>query len=61
MIHEKQKIKRNYCPVNGHNCPYFSINCICTMDNPRENCEDFAAMAECLEDESDTIYIFGGA
>lgn len=59
MTHKKKKIQRNFCPVNGCNCPYFDVNNICLLDNPRENCDDFAAMVECLEDESNTIYIFG--
>jgi len=52
-------MEKNYCPVNGWDCPYFGADGVCMMNDPYENCDDFAAMVECLEDESDTIYIFG--
>lgn len=39
-------MKHFHCPVNGIDCPYFKdeINhrCLCTMNNPYEECEDFA-------------------
>lgn len=52
-------LEKIYCPVNGWSCPYFGTNGRCMLNNPRVNCDDFAAMAACLEDNSDTIYIFG--
>lgn len=51
-------MEKNYCPVNGWSCPYFGTNGRCMLENPF-NCDDFVAMIKCLEDDSDTIYIFG--
>lgn len=48
-----------YCPVNGWDCPYFDANGVCMMDNPLAECDDAAAMEACLNDDSDSIYIFG--
>lgn len=36
-----------HCPVNGWDCPYYSDEkhpCRCTLDNPFEDCDDFASM-----------------
>lgn len=30
-----------YCPVNGWDCPYYKSG-LCTIENPIENCDDFA-------------------
>lgn len=40
--------KHFHCPVNGWDCPYYENEkngdfCICTLDNPIEECEDFQA------------------
>ena len=39
-------MKHFHCPVNGWDCPYFkdseNHHCVCTMDNPFEECDDFA-------------------
>lgn len=48
-----------YCPVNGWDCPYYKDDCICTLENPLMDCDDYAAFNECMEDDSNTIYIFG--
>ena len=52
-----------HCPVNGWDCPYYSsapYPCACTLENPFEECDDFASMwdegddwichGECLEE-----------
>ena len=38
--------KHFHCPVNGWDCPYYENErngdfCLCTLDNPIEECEDF--------------------
>ena len=40
--------KHFHCPVNGWDCPYYENEengdfCLCTLDNPIEECEDFQA------------------
>ena len=43
----KQIIKHIHCPVNGWDCPYYTDEihpCRCTLENPMEDCDDFAAM-----------------
>ena len=39
-------MKHFHCPVNGVDCPYYAEDlnhhCLCTMNNPYEECEDFA-------------------
>ena len=40
-------MKHIHCPVNGWDCPYYtdeSHPCRCTLENPMEDCDDFAAM-----------------
>lgn len=41
-----------YCPVNGWDCPYFKNN-FCTIENPEENCDDFALIADFFSDLDD--------
>lgn len=41
-----------YCPVNGWDCPYFKNN-FCTIENPEENCDDFALIADFFSDLND--------
>lgn len=45
-------MKHFHCPVNGWDCPYYKgkteINgvteaCVCTMDDPYNDCDDFYA------------------
>lgn len=38
-------IKHIHCPVNGWDCPYYSDKghpCLCTIDDPMKDCDDFA-------------------
>lgn len=39
--------KHYHCPVNAWDCPYFSYTeeepCLCSLENPMEDCDDFAA------------------
>ena len=41
-------MRHYHCPVNGWDCPYYkddtSHPCQCTLDNPYEECDDFASM-----------------
>ena len=32
----------NYCPCNGWDCPYFGKEGVCSLDDPKENCDDYA-------------------
>ena len=41
-----------YCPVNGWDCPYFKNN-FCTIENPEENYDDFALIADFFSDLDD--------
>ena len=41
-----------YCPVNGWDCPYFKNN-FCTIENPEENCDNFALIADFFSDLDD--------
>ena len=45
-------MKHFHCPVNGWDCPYYKSTanvdgkkerCLCTMENPYEECDDFYA------------------
>lgn len=38
-----------YCPVNGWDCPYFKDN-VCHIDDPIEDCDDFACAFESWEE-----------
>lgn len=43
------KIKHFHCPVNGWDCPYYKGSpqiCMCTLENPYSDCEDFHRMWE---------------
>ena len=49
-------MKHYHCPVNGWDCPYYKNEenhpCQCTMENPMEECDDFASSWEgATEDE----------
>ena len=43
-------MKHYHCPVNGWDCPYYddqpNHSCLCTLENPMEDCDDFASMWE---------------
>ena len=50
------KIKHIHCPVNGWDCPYYSDAehpCLCTLDDPYEDCDDFASMWDAEDDYID--------
>ena len=48
-----------YCPINGWDCPYFRKDGTCELGTDALNeCEDAMAMEECLQDDSDGIWIF---
>lgn len=52
----KQIIKHIHCPVNGWDCPYYTDEnhpCRCTLENPMEDCDDFAAMWDEFDDYID--------
>lgn len=42
------KNKHYHCPVNGWDCPYYKDEpnhlCVCTLDDPYNDCDDFYAM-----------------
>lgn len=44
--------KHFHCPVNGWDCPYYKDEphhpCVCTMENPYEECDDFIGMYDAL-------------
>lgn len=54
-------MKHFHCPVNGWDCPYFKnetiINsqketCICSLENPMDDCDDFYSMwGDCKPDD----------
>lgn len=33
---------RIYCPVNGWDCPYYRDECVCVLNDPMADCDDFA-------------------
>ena len=50
--------KHIHCPVNGWDCPYYTNiphPCSCTLENPFEECDDFASMW----DEEDDWHCIG--
>lgn len=48
-------MKHFHCPVNGWDCPYYAHStlhpCMCRLDNPMEDCDDFANAWEGAEPE----------
>ena len=46
----KHKGETIYCPVNGWDCPYCGENNVCYINDPMEDCDDFAACFESWED-----------
>lgn len=45
--------KTVYCPVNGWDCPYYKKDGVCTIENPYENCDDYAAIEDFFSDLPD--------
>ena len=45
-------MRHYHCPVNGWDCPYYKDEpnhpCICTLENPYEECDDFSATNDFL-------------
>lgn len=39
----EEAVQHIHCPVNGYDCPYWD-NGICGLDNPMEECDDFASV-----------------
>lgn len=41
-------MKHYHCPVNGWDCPYYKDEphhpCVCILENPYEECDDFSSM-----------------
>jgi hypothetical protein len=53
-------MEKKYCPVNGWDCPYYLEDGSCELEHPEEDCDDYAAMEMCLNDDSpDIIWMFG--
>lgn len=45
-------MKHFHCPVNGWDCPYYKDGCLCTLENPIEECDDFYGMwGDCDPDD----------
>ena len=58
-----QIIKHIHCPVNGWDCPYYTDKnhpCRCTLENPMEECDDFANMWDEGDDYIDNDWVVGG-
>lgn len=44
--------KMTMCLVFDMSCPYFdSATCMCSLENPAEDCDDYAVYAEVTEEE----------
>ena len=57
---EEKRIPHIHCPVNGWDCPHYTDegqSCLCTLENPMENCDDFAAMWDRDDDYIDDDWI----
>lgn len=49
-------MKHIHCPVNGWDCPYYTDEghpCRCMLENPMEDCDDFAAFWDPEDDYHD--------
>ena len=56
----KKRIPHIHCPVNGWDCPYYTDEgqpCLCTLENPIEDCDDFASMWDRDDDYIDDDWI----
>ena len=54
-------MKHYHCPVNGWDCPYYvseknGESCLCTVDNPMQECDDFYGMWGDCDPEDYTDY-----
>lgn len=50
------RIPHIHCPVNGWDCPYYTDEgqpCRCLLDDPYNDCDDFAAMWDADDDYVD--------
>ena len=48
--------KHIHCPANAWDCPYYTDEghpCRCTLENPMEDCDDFAFFWESEDDYID--------
>ena len=48
------KNAKKFCPVNGWDCPYYKEGGLCTIENPVEECDDFAM----FWDADDEFYVW---
>ena len=51
-----KKMKHYHCPVNGWDCPYYTDDpqpCMCTLEDPFHDCDDFASMWDEDDDYAD--------
>lgn len=58
-MNEKRKL-HIHCPVNGWDCPYYTDegqSCRCLLDDPYNDCDDFAAMWDKDDDYIDDDWI----
>ena len=60
------KGKHFHCPVNGWDCPYYKDSdiiegeeefCLCKMDDPHLDCDDFYSMWGDCDPEEYTDYV----
>lgn len=54
--HYKKEDEIKYCPTCGFDCPYYKGTDICTLDNPEENCDEYAWYAHNDGEEEDQFY-----
>ena len=57
---DKKRKQHIHCPVNGWDCPYYTDKghpCLCTLENPIEDCDDFAIMWNRDDDYIDDDWI----
>ena len=58
------KVKHFHCPVNGYDCPYYTDKdhpCRCTLEDPYNDCDDFATMWDEDDDYTDDDWDGGSA
>ena len=51
-------MKHIHCPVNGHDCPYYTDKghpCRCILAHPEEECDDFLVFWDPIEDDGDWL------
>ena len=54
------RIPHIHCPVNSWDCPYYTDEgqaCRCLLDDPYNDCDDFAAMWDADDDYVDDDWI----